>query len=51
MASLVNSTKNRGQKKIPVLQKLFQIIEEEGKRLNSCCGANIIVVPKPDENS
>ena len=35
----------------PILLKFFQKIAEEGKLLNSCYEATIIVIPKPDKNA
>ena len=34
---------------IPILHRLFQKIQEDGRFPNSFCEANIILIPKPDK--
>ena len=35
----------------PILHRLFQKIQEEGRLSNSFCEASIILIPKPDKDT
>ena len=50
MASLGNSTKTFKTEIIPILFRLFQKIEREGKLPDSFYEASITLIPKPDRD-
>ena len=35
---------------MPILHRLYQKIQEDGRLPNSFCEANIILIPKPDKD-
>lgn len=50
MVSLVNTTLHLRKKETPVIQELFQVIEEEWKLPSLFCMENVItLIPKPDK--
>ena len=51
MASEANSTKYFKEELVPILLKLFQKTEKEGKLLNSFYEASITLIPKPDKDT
>ena len=51
MSSQVNFTKYLKEELTPILLKLFQEIQEEGRLPNFFYEASIILIPKPDKDT